>query len=270
MPGNFASIAELNRIGQLKRFLAPEVAQLVVEDLDASLLESHRRYVASLFCDLRGFTAFSERAEPEEVIDVLQRYHEALGRLVDDSGGTIDHRAGDGLMVIFNDPLPCEEPVQEAITTAFRMNEAVRELCREWTRLGHELGFGIGIAAGYATLGLVGDENRSDYTAIGNVINLSSRLCDKAKDGEILISRRAYLDVEGRVSAEAVGLDTDRLSVDMDSAEIDDMLQRNYELAQALEIGGTPAFVIGDEVVRGAMDMSRMRRLVAGVRAGAS
>jgi class 3 adenylate cyclase len=201
-------VTELDRIGQLKRFLSPEVADLVIKKGDNALLESHRRYVSALFCDLRGFTSFSEKSEPEEVIDVLQHYHQSLGRLVSEHGGTIDHRAGDGLMVIFNDPLPCEDPVHDAIQLAFESQDAVRELSRNWNKLGYQLGFGVGIAAGYATLGIVGDEQRSDYTAIGNVINIASRLCDKANDGEILVSRRAFLDVEGRVNSEEVaGID---------------------------------------------------------------
>ncbi len=206
-------VAELDRIGQLKRFLSPEVADLIVEKGDNSLLESHRRYVAAVFCDLRDFTAFSERAEPEEVIDVLQKYHQVLGQLVSEHGGTIDHRAGDGLMVIFNDPLPCDEPVRRAIEMAFAMRDAVSELLQDWAKYGHQLGFGIGVAAGYATLGIVGDATRSDYTAIGNVINLASRLCDQAQDGEVLISQRAYLDVEHQVEGrEVTGLKLDGVS----------------------------------------------------------
>lgn len=197
-------VDELDRVGQLKRFLSPEVVDLVVAEGETSMLESHRRYIATLFCDLRGFTAFSERAEPEEVMDVLQQYHRKLGVLVSQYGGTIDSRAGDGLMVIFNDPFPCEEPVLHAIELAFAMHKTVGELEKSWAKYGHELGFGIGIAAGYATLGIVGDESRSDYTAIGNVINLASRLCDVAKDGDILVNQRAFLDVENKVEAQEV------------------------------------------------------------------
>lgn len=197
-------VAELDKVGQLKRFLSPVVANLVVTEGETSMLESHRRYVAALFCDLRGFTAFSERTEPEEVMDVLQQYHRKLGTLVSEYDGTIDHRAGDGLMVFFNDPLPCEEPVFRATKLAFAMHETVSDLAKNWAKSGHDLGFGIGIAAGYATLGIVGDESRIDYTAIGNVINLASRLCDEAKDGDILVNKRAFLDVEGRVEAQEV------------------------------------------------------------------
>jgi class 3 adenylate cyclase len=197
-------VAELDRVGQLKRFLSPEVADLIVAQGDNSLLESHRCYVATLFCDLRGFTKFSDRAEPEEVIDVLQNYHQLLGRLVMEYGGTVNHRAGDGLMVIFNDPLPCDEPVRRATELAFSARDDVGELTHNWAKLGYQLGFGIGIAAGYATLGIIGDKLRSDYTAIGNVINLASRLCDKAQDSEILVSQRAYLDIENTVKGKEV------------------------------------------------------------------
>jgi class 3 adenylate cyclase len=201
-------VAELDRIGQLKRFLSPKVADLIVAKRDKSLLESHRSYVAALFCDLRGFSSFSEGVEPEEVMDFLQQYHQVLGRVVQDYGGTIDHRAGDGLMAFFNDPLPCDEPVLQAVKLAFEAHDKISTLLKQSTKLGHQLGFGIGIAAGYATMGIVGDESRSDYTAIGNDINLASRLCDHAKDGETLISQRAYLEIEDSVEGhEVTGLD---------------------------------------------------------------
>jgi len=201
-------VAELDRVGQLKRFLSPEVADLIVSQGDQSLLESHRRHVTAVFCDLRGFTAFSESAEPEEVMDILQQYHHELGRLVSKYGGTIDHRAGDGLMVFFNDPIPCDEPIRRAVELAFEAHDSIARLLQKWTRLGHQLGFGIGIAAGYATMGIVGDDSRSDYTAIGNDINLASRLCDHANNGETLISQKAYLEVETMVDGhEVTGLD---------------------------------------------------------------
>ncbi len=199
-----AQVTEIEKVGQLKRFLSPEVVELIVTEKNKSLLKSHRRYVAALFCDLRGFTTFSERTEPEEVIDVLQQYHKTLGQLVVDYGGTIDHRAGDGLMVFFNDPLPCDAPSLRATELAFNMLDAVQGLACEWRKFDYQLGFGIGIASGYATLGVVGDRRRSDYTAIGNSINFASRLCDHAKDGEILLNHRAYLDVEDAVEAEEI------------------------------------------------------------------
>ena len=201
-------VTELERMAQLKRFLSPKVADLVVAKDDKSLLEYHRNYVAAFFCDLRGFSSFSENTEPEDVMEILQQYHKSLGNLVFEYGGTIDHRAGDGLMVFFNDPLPCDEPVWQATKLSFEAHQKIGTLLQNWVKLDHKLGFGIGIASGYATLGIVGDENRSDYTAIGNDINLASRLCDHAKDGEILISQRAYLEIEERVDErEVTGLE---------------------------------------------------------------
>lgn len=197
-------VMELEKVGQLKRFLSPEVVELVVSGEDKSLLKSHRRYVAALFCDLRGFTAFSEQSKPEEVIAVLKQYHKTLGELVVEYGGTIDHRAGDGLMVFFNDPLPCEDPALRATELAFTMLDAVQALAQGWKKFGYQLGFGIGISSGYATLGVGGDERRSDYTAIGNAIYFASRLCDQAKDGEILVNQRCYLDIEDTVQAEEI------------------------------------------------------------------
>lgn len=215
-------VTEIERMAQLKRFLSPKVADLIVAKGDKSLLEYHRSYVAALFCDLRGFSSFSENAEPEDVMDILQQYHHTLGRLVFEYGGTIDHRAGDGLMVFFNDPLPCDEPVRQAVQMAFEARQKISALLKEWAKLGHKLGFGIGIAAGYATLGLVGDENRNDYTAIGNDINLASRLCDHAKDGEILISQRAYIEIESLVEGQEVsGLDLKGVSRSQTAYKID-------------------------------------------------
>jgi adenylate cyclase len=160
-------VTELEQIAQLKRFLSPKVADLVVAKDDKSLLEDHRSYVVALICDLRGFSSFSESTEPEDVMDILQQYHQTLGRLVFGYGGTIDHRAGDGLTVFFNDPLPCDEPVWQATNLAFEAHKKISTLLQNWAKLDHHLGFGIGIASGYATMGIVGDENRSDYTAIG-------------------------------------------------------------------------------------------------------
>jgi class 3 adenylate cyclase len=193
---------EIEKLARLKRFLAPEVAQIVLEEKHGSMLESHRSYIVALFCDIRGFTRFSESMEPEEVMEVLQEYHRNMGRLTAQHGGTIDHRAGDGLMVFFNDPLPCDDPEMKAVELALAMRETFDECNREWSRQGYQLGFGIGVAAGYATLGLVGYQDRYDYTANGNVVNLASRLCDEAGDGQILISSKTYLAIEDRVEAE--------------------------------------------------------------------
>lgn len=197
-----AQVGEIERLARLKRFLAPEVAELVTAQDKGSLLDSHRRYIATLFCDIRGFTSFSEGSEPEEVIGVLQTYHERLGRLVAEHGGTLAHRAGDGLMVFFNDPIPSDEPVLKAIKLALEMRHTFDGLREEWKRRSYQLGFGVGIAGGYATMGVIGFEGRYDYTANGNVVNLASRLCDEAADGEILISHKAFVEVENAVEVE--------------------------------------------------------------------
>ncbi len=195
----------LERLGQLKRFLAPQVVELLVSAGDERLLESHRREVTVVFCDLRGFTAFAETAEPEEVMSVLRQYHEALGALIFRHEGTLERFVGDGLVVLFNDPLPCPDPAARAVRMALEMRARIGELSHDWHRYGHRLGFGVGIAQGYATLGRIGFEGRFDYAAIGPVSNLASRLCDEAEDGQILISQRALAAVEGLVEAEPVG-----------------------------------------------------------------
>lgn len=193
------------RLERLKRFLSPQVAQLVTESGNESMLDSHRRYIATVFCDLRGFTSFSESIEPEEAIQVLQHYHAEMGKLVAEYDGTIDHRAGDGMMVIFNDPVPCEAPVERAVKMALAMRERMRELGVEWKRRGYPLGFGVGLSAGYATLGVVGFEGRFDYTANGNSVNLAARLCDAAQDGQIVISHAVYAELDGKIDARALG-----------------------------------------------------------------
>jgi class 3 adenylate cyclase/CheY-like chemotaxis protein len=198
-------IVELERVGRLRRFLSPQLAQLVVSSEDEGLLESHRRDITVVFCDLRGFTAFSEVGEPEEIMGVLREYHEAMGELIFQFEGTLERFAGDGLMVFFNDPLPCKDPALRAIKMALAMEERVGALSNEWRKRGHQLGFGVGIAQGYATLGKIGFEGRFDYAAIGTVTNLASRLCDKAQDGQILISQRVYGEVEEIVDVEPLG-----------------------------------------------------------------
>jgi class 3 adenylate cyclase len=198
-------VGEIERLARLKRFLSAEVADLITAEGKDSLLDSHRRQVACLFCDVRNFTAFSEAVEPEEVMDVLQAVHERMGHLVAAHGGTIGYRAGDGLMVIFNDPLPSDDPVGEAVKLAFEMMAAFGEIQARWRALGHDLGLGIGVAYGYATLGLIGSEGRYDYTAIGNVVNIAARLCDKAEDGEILVDKRAEIEIGGKAGIEPVG-----------------------------------------------------------------
>jgi class 3 adenylate cyclase len=198
-------VDQLERLGRLKRFLSPQVADAVISTGDESLLGSHRALIAILFCDIRGFTAFCETAEPEEAIEVLQTYHEAMGALIAEHGAGVDTRAGDGIMVIFNDPLPCDDPTGDALRLGFAMRARMDELCRGWKRLGHRLGFGVGIALGYATVGMVGSAGRYDYTASGTAVNLAARLCDQAGDGDILLSPRAFAAVEDVVRAEPVG-----------------------------------------------------------------
>jgi class 3 adenylate cyclase/putative methionine-R-sulfoxide reductase with GAF domain len=192
-----AQVDELGRVGRLKRFLAPQLAELIVSHGEEKILESHRREIVVVFCDLRGYTAFTETAEPEEVLDFLREYHGALGPLVSQFEGTLDQFSGDGIMVFFNDPVPCADPAERAVKMAMAMREVARELIAAWSRHGCELGFGIGIAQGYATLGQIGFSERSGYTAIGTVCNLAARLCAEAQDGQILVSSR----VAGAVGA---------------------------------------------------------------------
>ena len=193
---------EIHRLERLKGFLPAPVAELIVKEGNEDLLKSHRQYIACLICDLRNFTQFSDHTEPEETMALLRDYHAALGALVEEHHGTIGHRAGDGVMVIFNDPLPCERPVLDAVELAIDIRKKWQELRRPWERLGHTVGLGIGIASGYATLGLLGDQGRSDYTAVGNTVNLAARLCELAADGDILIDQRAFLDVEADIVAD--------------------------------------------------------------------
>jgi PAS domain S-box-containing protein len=198
-------VEELGRIGRLKRFLAPQLAELIVAQRDEKILESHRREIVVVFCDLRGYTAFTETAEPEEVLDFLREYHGALGPLVAEYEGTLDQFSGDGIMVFFNDPVPCPDPAERAVKMAMAMREAAGTLIAAWRRRGRMLGFGAGIAQGYATLGQIGFADRSGYTAIGTVCNLAARLCAEAKDGQILIAQRVAVAVEEITPLEEVG-----------------------------------------------------------------
>jgi class 3 adenylate cyclase len=195
----------LDRMGRLRRFLSPQLAELVMSTGDESFLKSHRREITVVFCDLRGFTAFAETVEPEDLMLVLNQYHEALGDLVHRFEGTLERFAGDGLMVIFNDPLPCPDGPQRAVRMAVAMRGRVTQLVEQWSRQGHELDFGVGIAQGHATLGQIGFEGRSDYTAIGSVTNLAARLCGAAAPRQILISQRVYTAAEDIVVADSVG-----------------------------------------------------------------
>ena len=196
-------VKQMERLGRLRRFFSPHLADLIARD--ESVLESHRREITVVFCDLRGFTSMSEAAEPEEVMRILGEYFAVLGEIISSFEGTVEHFAGDGVMVFFNDPLPCPDHPGRAVRMALRMREGVGELARSWRKQGHKLAFGVGIAAGYATLGQIGFEGRFHYAAIGGVANLAARLCETATPGQILLSQRAYAMVEELVEAETIG-----------------------------------------------------------------
>jgi adenylate cyclase len=198
-------VRELERMGRLRRFLSPQLADLVVSSGDESFLDSHRREIVVVFCDLRRFTAFAETSEPEEVMGVLNQYHAALGDLIARFAGTLERFAGDGLMVFFNDPLPCDDAPVRAIRMAVDMRTRLRELSEGWLRRGHDLSFAAGIAQGYATLGRIGFEGRYDYAAIGSVTNLAARLCAEAAPWQILVSQRVYAEAEEVAVGEPVG-----------------------------------------------------------------
>jgi class 3 adenylate cyclase/putative methionine-R-sulfoxide reductase with GAF domain len=198
-------VGEIERMGRLRRFLPPQVADLIVASGTERQLESHRREITALFCDLRGFTGFSESSDPEDVMALLREYHAAIGEIIIRYSGTLERYAGDGVMVVFNDPIPVSNPALQAVQMALEMRVAIGALTERWRRLGHDIGFGIGIAHGYATLGTIGFEGRFDYAAIGTVSNVASRLCDEAKPGQILISPRVLMAVEDAVTVEPVG-----------------------------------------------------------------
>ena len=176
-------VSEIERMGRLRRFLPPQVADLIVASGTEKQLESHRREITALFCDLRGFTGFSESSDPEDVMALLREYHAAIGEIVNKHGGTLERYAGDGVMVVFNDPIPVDNPALQAVLMAIDMRAAIGALIEKWRRLGHEIGFGIGVAHGFA-LGTIGFEGRFDYAAIETVSNVASRLCDEAKPGK--------------------------------------------------------------------------------------
>jgi GAF domain-containing protein len=191
--------------GELSRFLSPQVAALITSEQGAKMLEGHRRQITVAFCDLRNFTAFAEAAEPEEVLGVLRDYHRAMGEIIVEHKGTLEHFAGDGMMVFFNDPLPVDRHELQAVRMACAMRESFEEMARAWQKRGYDLGFGVGIATGYATLGRIGFEGRYDYGAIGNVVILAQRLSAEAKAGQILLSQRVHAAVEADAETSAVG-----------------------------------------------------------------
>ncbi len=199
------SYAKIERLARLKRFVSPRVGELIVAGEVEDPLKTHRRDITVVFTDLRNFTAFSETADPEEVMGVLRDYHATLGRIVHAHEGTVEHFAGDGVMILFNDPMPLVEPELAAVRMALEMRAEVAALAEGWRKRGHELGFGVGIANGYATLGAVGFEGRRDYGAVGPVTNLAARLCSEARAGQILISQRVYGRTEMHIEAEPVG-----------------------------------------------------------------
>lgn len=198
-------LAEIERMGRLRRFLSPQIAAAVLASGDESVLESHRRDIAVVFCDVRGFTAFAETAEPEEVTSFLREYHTRLGALIHKYEGTLERFIGDGLMVLFNDPLRCTDPSIRAVRMAVEMRTQIKELTAKWRKQGHELGFGMGISYGYATLGRIGFEGRFDYSAVGTVVNLAARLCEEASDGQILIDGKVLSAIEAVAETQPAG-----------------------------------------------------------------
>jgi adenylate cyclase len=198
-------IEEIERMSRLRRFLSPQIADAILAAGADSALESHRSEITAVFCDLRGFTRFAEITEPEDVMRVLSQYHTAMGEIIFEYGATVVHFAGDGMMLIFNDPIPVPDPTSRAVRMTIAMRDRAVELADAWRRLEYDLGFGVGVARGYATLGRIGFEGRFEYGAIGSVVNMASRLGTAAAVGQILVSARAFAEVEDLVEAEPVG-----------------------------------------------------------------
>ena len=198
-------VTQLERLSRLKRFFSPALAEAIVNGGTDDPLKSHRREIVVVFVDLRGFTAFAETAEPEEVMSVLREYHAAMGEAILAHEGTLERFTGDGMMIFFNDPVPVPDPQARAVRMALAMRGMVDVMAARWRKLGHELDFGVGIAQGYATIGAIGFEGRWDYGAIGTVTNLAARLCGEARPGQILVSRRLYAAVETLVDVKPVG-----------------------------------------------------------------
>ena len=197
-------VTQLERLGRLKRFFSPQVAEAIVAGGE-SLLKPHRREITAVFLDLRGFTAFTDRADPDEVLELLRAYHATLGRKVDEFGGTLEHFAGDGVMIFFNDPFPVERPGEQAVRMAVALQEAFGPIAGAWEDIGHRVGLGVGIAQGEATLGIIGFEQRWEYAAIGNVPNLAARLCGEARSGEIILDAQTEREVSHLVHSEPIG-----------------------------------------------------------------
>lgn len=198
-------VTKLKRVGRLKRFLSPQLVDLITSSGDERLLEDHRREVTVVFLDLRGFTIFSDSAEPEEVIGLLRNYHAEMGKLIFHYEGTLEHFAGDGIMVFFNDPIPREDHTEKAVRMAMEMQARVKDLRRGWIKKGYDLDLGVGMAAGYASLGTIGFEGRMDYGAVGNVTILASRLSSEAEGGQTLTDQKTLSKIEDLVEAEPLG-----------------------------------------------------------------
>jgi class 3 adenylate cyclase/CheY-like chemotaxis protein len=198
-------VVQMQGLNRLKSFFSPPLAEAIVAGGGDELLKTHRREISVVFIDLRGFTAFTDHAEPEEVMDFLREFHAAMGALVVAHGGTLERFAGDSLMIFFNDPVPMERPAEAAVTMALAMQKAFPALAEPWRKSGFELGLGCGIATGYATLGKIGFEGRWDYAAIGGVTNLAARLCGEARGGQVLVDRKLMAKVEGLFAADEVG-----------------------------------------------------------------
>jgi adenylate cyclase len=198
-------IEQLERVSRLRRFLPAQLADLIISSGDESFLHGHRREITVVCCDLRGFTTFAETAEPEDVWEILGEYHGALGDLIDRFEGTLERFTGDGLVVFFNDPLPCDDAPLRSVRMALAMRQRVQELADGWQRRGYELAFGVGIAQGYATLGRIGFAGRFDYASVGSVTNLAARLCAEAAPWQILITQRVNAAAEDLVVSRLVG-----------------------------------------------------------------
>lgn len=255
-------VRQIARLGRLRRFLSPQLSDLLVSSDDESVLQSHRREIAVLFCDLRGFTAFAETAEPEEVMTVLHEYHEAMGELIRRHQATVGFFEGDGLMVFFNDPFPCDEPTERGVRLALEMKERMAGSAATWKRRGHELGFGVGIAYGFATLGEIGFDERRDYGVIGTTVNLAARLCDEAEPGQIILSQRAYAAVEASVQVEALGdfnlkgflrpmagFNVVRMRASSSTAYPDGLSEREVEVTRLVTAGRSNALIAEELVI---------------------